>query len=119
MGKNDLLGNRLKTLQEQNKALKQERPDVVQNIASGAVAAEEEKPDFMKMAEALEAQKSERVSENEGYTKDTIYIRNDLYAAMQALCDKQGAKKAHVNAAYEMYLTHVYNEKKNELEIDK
>ena len=118
MAKNDLLGNRLKALNEQKEALKQERPDVVQNIATGA-AAEEEKPDFMKMAEALEAQKGERVSANEGFTKDTIYLKNDLYAAMQALCDKQGAKKAHVNAAYEMYLTHIYNEKKNELNIDK
>lgn len=118
MGKNDLLGNRLKTLQEQNKALKQERPDVVQNIASGA-AAEEEKPDFMKMAEALEAQKEERKSELDGFTKDTIYIRSDLYNALQALCTRQGDKKRLVNQMYEEFLTKKYKELQSKLEVDK
>lgn len=116
MANNDLLGNRLKALNEQKEALKTQRPDVVQNIASGA-DVEAEKPDFMKMAEALEAQKGERVSENENYVKDTIYIRSDLYAAMQALTkNKQGMKKKRVNEAYEQYLTRVYKE---ELEVDK
>lgn len=107
----DLIANRLKQMNENKESLKQ-KPNVVESIATG----KEEKPDFMKMAEALEAQKGERVSENSEYTKDTIYIRNDLYYAMQALCDKQGAKKKLVNQAYEEFLTKIYREKKELIE---
>ena len=78
----------------------------MQTIATG----EEEKPDFMKMAEELESQK-ELKSENDGYIKDTIYIREDLYRAMQAICTRQGDKKKNVNQAYEDFLTKVYKER--------
>ena len=113
MSNRDLIAERLKAMNEGKNALKQDKPNVVQNIATG----EDEKPDFEKMAETLEAQKKERVSVNEDYVKDTIYIRSDLYAAMQALTkDKQGMKKKRVNDAYEQYLTRVYKE---EFQIDK
>ena len=118
MANNDLLTNRLKELNKSKEVLKQEKPNVVQNIATGA-DLKEEKPDFMKMAEVLEAQKGEKKSLLEGAVKDTIYIREDLFKAMNAICIKQGDKRKHVNAAYELYLSKIYNEKKNELNIDK
>ena len=118
MAGKDLLKDRLKQLNEGKEALKQERPDVVNNIAAGADAVEET-PDFMKMAEALEAQKGERKSELADYQKDTIYIRKDLFDALNALCVRQGDKKRLVNQMYEEFLTKKYNELKSELDIDK
>ena len=101
----DLIAERLKAMNESNQTLKQEKTtNVIQNIATG----EEEKPDFMKMAGALEAQKTN--SMNDDHVKDTIYIRHDLFNALQSLCKAPGDKKFHVNAAYEMYLTKVYKE---------
>lgn len=111
----DLISERLKQLNQNNETLKNEKkPNVVENIATG----KEEKPDFMKMAAVME-EKNSKESKLSGATKDTIYIRDDLFRAMNALCQKQGDKRMHVNAAYEMYLTHVYNQKKRELNIDK
>ena len=115
MASKDLITERLKQMNESKETLKKDKPNVVESIATG----KEEKPDFMKMAEALEAQKGEKVSLLDNAVKDTIYIRKDLYSAMQSLCQKQGDKRKHVNAAYEMYLTHIYNQRKNELKIDK
>ena len=112
----DLISERLNAMNTDKEKLKQEKPNVMQTIATGEV---EEKPDFEKMAEALEKQKEELASANKGYHKDTLYIREDLFQAMQALCAKQGEKKKHVNAAYELYLSKIYREMQNNLNIDK
>ena len=108
MAGKDLLADRLKEMNKNREALKQEKPNVVDSIATGKM---DEKPDFMKMAEVLESKKEERKSELDGYTKDTIYIRTDLYNALQALCVRQGDKKRLVNQMYEEFLTKVYREK--------
>lgn len=113
--KNDLLSERLKAVQKEKEADEKNKPGVVNTIVTG----EEEKPDFIKMAEVLEAQKEERVSENSEYTKDTIYIRTDLFNALQALCVKQGDKKRLVNEMYEEFLTKKYKELESELNIEK
>ena len=105
--KNDLLNKRLQEIQKDKEETEKNKPGVGNTIVTG----EEEKPDVMKMAAELEAQKEERVSENAGYVKDTIYIREDLYNAMQALCVKQGDKKKFVNQAYEDYLTKEYKKR--------
>lgn len=110
MAKNDLLNQRLQEIQKDKEEADKNKPGVMQTIATG----EEEKPDFMKMAEELESQK-ELKSENDGYIKDTIYIREDLYRAMQAICTRQGDKKKRVNESYEQYLTKVYKD----MNIDK
>lgn len=107
MAGKDLLADRLKELNKNKDKVKQDKPNVVGSIVSG----KDEKPDFMKMAEVLEAEKEEKVSKLDGSTKDTIYIRDDLYKAMQSLCVKQGDKRYHVNKAYEEYLTKIYREK--------
>lgn len=115
MAGKDLLADRLKEMNKNREALKQEKPSVVETIATG----KEEKPDFMKMAEVLESQKEGKKSELDGYTKDTIYIRNDLFKAFNALCVKQGDKKRLTNKMFEEFLTKVYKEKEKELNIDK
>lgn len=104
---NDLIKSRLKEIQESKEKAGVKKPDVVQSIVTG----KEEKPDFMKMAEKLNAEKEDKKSENDGYVKDTIYIREDLYNAVQALCVKQGDKKRIVNKMYEDYLTKIYRER--------
>lgn len=116
MANKNLIAERLKAMNESKDELKQDnKPNIVQNIATG----KEEKPDFEKMAEVLEAQKEEKVSENSEYTKDTIYIRNDLFKAMNALCVRQGDKKRLVNQMYEEFLTKKYKELHKDLVIDK
>lgn len=106
-GKNDLLNERLKAVQKKKEEAKNNTSGVISAIVTGA----EEKPDFMKLAAVLEEEKEEKKSANEGYIKDTIYIREDLYKAMQALCVQQGDKKMLVNAAYEEFLTREYKKR--------
>ena len=106
MADKDLLTNRLKELNKNKENLKKDKPSIVNNIVTG----EDEKPDFTKMAEMLNSKKEDVKSENDGYVKDTIYIRKDLYDAMQALCVRQGDKKKMVNRAYEIFLTKKYKE---------
>lgn len=111
----NLIADRLKKINEDNKSLKNDKPNVVDNIVTG----KEEKPDFMKMAEVLEEKKRKEPGKNENYQKDTIYIRQDLYNALQALCINQGDKKKFVNEMYEDFLTKKYKELRNELHVDK
>lgn len=112
--KNDLLNKRLQEIQKNNEKAQKKKPDVVQNIVTG----KEDKPDFSKMAEELK-KKKKPASLLDGAVKDTIYIREDLYNAMQALCQKQGDKRKFVNQAYEEFLTRKYKEIEEELDIDK
>lgn len=107
MSNRDLIAERLKAMNEQKELMSVEKPNVVKNIATG----EDEKLDFEKLAVVLAVQKEgKQKSVNEEYQKDTLYIRRDLFNALQALCSVPGDKKNHVNAAYEMYLTKVYKD---------
>lgn len=117
MASKDLLTNRLKEMNKNKEAMKKEKPNVVENIAKGT-SETEEKPDFMKMAEVLEEKKQKEPSKLENAVKDTIYIREDLYKAMQSLCHKQGDKRKLVNQAYEEFLTKKYKELRKEIHID-
>lgn len=58
--------------------------------------------------ELQERREAEATGENEGYVKDTIYIRKDIYDAFNALCLKRGDKKKHANAAFERYVLEEY-----------
>lgn len=74
---------------------------------------QEEQHDLSAIAEELQKRhEEEAIGENEGYIKDTIYIREDLYKAFQALCLKRGDKKKHANAAYEQYILNEYKKLK-------
>lgn len=57
-------------------------------------------PDFSDLAEKLEERKAQEAKgENEGHTKMTIYVRNDIYRSFNALITKRGQQKAFVNQA--------------------
>lgn len=67
--------------------------------------------DYTRIAEELaERQKAvtERKGLNDGYTKDTIYIRDDLYKAFNALCVERGDKKQFANEAIEDFIKKKY-----------
>lgn len=57
-------------------------------------------PDFTEIAKKLEErQANEKKGENEGYTKMTIYIRDDILAGFNALITKRGQQKEFANQA--------------------
>lgn len=57
-------------------------------------------PDFAEIARKLEErQAAEKKGENEGYTKMTIYIRDDILAGFNALITKRGQQKEFANQA--------------------
>lgn len=105
---NDLLKKRLQEINESKKENESNKPDVVNTIVTG----KEEKPNFSEIAAQLEERKRKlkegETGANDGYVKDTIYIRKDLWEAMQALCIEKGDKKNHVNAAYEDYISKMH-----------
>ena len=115
MAKN-LIEERLKAMNESKKDLKQDKPNIVESIATGE--DNRDKLDFEKLATIIEQQHGEKSLANDNYTKDTIYIRNDLFKAMQAICPKYGDKRIRVNEAFEMYLTKVYKEMNIDLTKD-
>lgn len=57
-------------------------------------------PDFSDLAKKLEERKAQEAKgENEGHTKMTIYVRDDIYRSFNALITKRGQQKAFVNQA--------------------
>lgn len=59
------------------------------------------KPDFTEIAKLLEQRKAtEAKGENEGFTKMTIYIRNDILQSFNALITKRGQQKEYANQAF-------------------
>ena len=57
-------------------------------------------PDFTEIAKKLEERKAqESKGENEGYTKMTIYVRDDIHRGFNALITKRGQQKAFINQA--------------------
>lgn len=68
-------------------------------------------PDFETIAEELQRRhEEEKRSLNKGYTKDTIYIENNLYKAFNALCTERGMKKQYVNQALADFVQKKYRE---------
>ena len=87
------------------------KKEVIQQI----IHQEEDKPDFEKIAEELARRhEEEKHSLNQGYTKDTIYIQDDIYKAFNALCVKRGDKKEFVNIALADFVEKRYKELKAE-----
>ena len=57
-------------------------------------------PDFTNLAKKLEERKAlEAKGENEGHTKMTIYVRDDIYRSFNALITKRGDQKRFINQA--------------------
>lgn len=68
--------------------------------------------DMKKIAEELKKQHVEPESLNAGHRKATFYIREDLYAAYEALCKERGDRKRIINEALEEYIVKRYKEMK-------
>lgn len=57
-------------------------------------------PDFTELAKKLEERKAQEAKgENEGHTKMTIYVRDDIYKSFNALITKRGQQKQFINQA--------------------
>ena len=85
----------------------QDKKKVIDGIANPEV----EKPDFAKMAEELQARHEQKKhSVNDGYVKDTVYVREDLYRAFNALATKRGMKKELMNEAIADFVLKKYKE---------
>ena len=66
---------------------------------------------FADIAAKLKARKEEEMAgANDDYTKDTIYIRKDIYEAFNALCIKHGDKKKFANEAISDFIMKKYQE---------
>lgn len=62
-------------------------------------------PDFTAIAQKLrERQEQESNGENDAYTKMTIYIRDDIVQAFDALATKRGQKKEYANQAFQDFI---------------
>lgn len=69
--------------------------------------------DFEKITEEFtKLQENKQPGANEGYTKDTIYIKDSLYKAFNALCVNRGDKKKYVNEAIQDFVLKKYRELK-------
>ena len=107
MSKNNKINERLNSLQQKKEqfAHNGDKGELVSKIMN----QEEEATSLDAIAKELqERREAEAVGENEGYVKDTIYIRKDIYEAFNALCIKRGDKKKHANAALERYVLEEY-----------
>lgn len=62
-------------------------------------------PNFSAIAQKLrERQEQESKGENDGYVKMTIYIREDIAQAFDALVTKHGQKKEYANQAFQDFV---------------
>ena len=62
-------------------------------------------PDFSEIAKKLEERKAkEAKGENEGHTKMTIYVRDDIYRSFNALITKRGQQKQFINQALQDFV---------------
>lgn len=75
------------------------------------IGNKDEVSQMAQIAEALKKQKEqEQSSLNENYVKDTIYIQQDIHAAFNALCIKQGDKKKYANEAFRDFVMKKYKQ---------
>ena len=105
MSNQNKLQEKLKQMQENTQ--QPDKKKVIQGIADPEVT----EPDFAKMAEDLQARHEQKKhSVNDGYTKDTVYIRDDIYKAFNALVTKRGLKKELMNEALADFVIKKYRE---------
>lgn len=91
---------RLKKEKEAAKVLNRETPLVEQLTHES-----DGERDFTEIAKKLEERKAlEAKGENEGYTKMTIYIRDDIAKSFSALITKRGQQKEYANQAFKDFI---------------
>lgn len=62
-------------------------------------------PDFSEIAKKLEEIKAQSAKgENDGHTKMTIYVRDDIYRSFNALITKRGQQKQFINQALQDFV---------------
>ena len=109
---------RKETAQERLDRLKREKEQAQNktqkaNMVSQLAHQQDVTTDFEKITEEFKKLQEEKLpGANEGYTKDTIYIRDSLYKAFNALCVNRGDKKKYVNMAIEDFVLKMYKELK-------
>lgn len=106
MSKQNKINDRLNGIQKQELG-GGDRSEFVEKLVNHDV----DTIDMAAIAEQLQKQRTEEpVSANDGYTKDTLYIENDLFRAFNALCVKRGDKKKFANEAIRDFVLKKYRE---------
>ena len=100
------------TMQERLARLKQEKEQKKETVNSSVLSQltheEDSTPDFDKMTEEFKKiQANQEPGANEKYRKDTLYIKDSLYSAFNALCINRGDKKRYANEAPKLKSFHV------------
>lgn len=108
MSKQNKINDRLNGIQQAKQEINGgSRSEFVEKLVTNEV----ETIDMAAIAEELQQQRTEEpVSANDGYTKDTLYIENDLFRAFNALCVKRGDKKKFANEAIRDFVLKKYRE---------
>ena len=104
----ETLEEKIKRMQAEKEAVKSGAEKKLMDEFTGNAAPQK---DMSQIAEELKARKEKmEKSKLDGYKKDTLYIRSDIYDAFNALCVKQGQKKTYVNEALHDFVLKKYKE---------
>ena len=111
MSKKETMQERIERLKREKEAAqsKESKSTIISQLANET----ETTTDFEKITEEFKKLQENRLpGANEGYTKDTIYIKDSLYKAFNSLCVNRGDKKMYVNQAIEDFVLKKYKELK-------
>ena len=101
MTKKETAQERLARMKREKEAAQEANQDKQQPDLVGQLTHEADgEPDFSDLAKKLELRKAQEAKgENEGHTKMTIYVRDDIYRSFNALITKRGQQKQFINQA--------------------
>lgn len=112
---NNRINERLRKIEESKKKNQGKLSHAQQNVIDQMTEKKDDSTDFEAIAKELEARKqAEAKGENDGYTKDTIYIEDSIYKSFNALCLKRGDKKRFTNEALADFIKKKYKEIRRE-----
>lgn len=103
---NETVQERLERMKKEAEAAKasavSDKAELVEELTHTSDGA----PNFEEIARKLEAMKEgQEAGKNEGYVKMTIYVRQDIHAAFQALSQRRGQQKENYNQALADFVT--------------
>ena len=100
MSKNETAAERLARMKKDREAAMAKESSEPTKLVEQLTHESDGQPDFSEIAKKLEERKAQEAKgENEGFTKMTIYVRNDIAASFNALITKRGQQKAFANQA--------------------
>lgn len=110
--KQETVAERLERMRAEKEAAKaQGKVDDQKDLVSQITHESDGTPDYEAIADFMEARHSEQAKgENYKHVKETIYIREDLSRAFNALCVEHGDKKRYVNQAIADFIAKKYRE---------